>query len=137
MATATFNSATVLSSGRVLELIFALKAATWAGTITTDLANNEAVEILFPSGEARYAISVISHTTTSSNRLLTTQLNLDNTIKAGQEIDGLYIAAGLFTDTSGDTTPSVVTSSITNSSQLTSSGARTRGLGRSGPRGRM
>lgn len=136
MATAAFTSAQVLPNGREIKLVFTLSTSSWAGTITADLAGGDAVEILFPSGIARYAVIVASTAISGANRVLTATMILDSPIYAGQEIDGLYIAEALFTDTSGDITPSVVTSSITNNSVLAAGGLRNRGFGRYGVRGR-
>lgn len=137
MATADFISATVLPSGRDIALVFRLTTSTWAGTITESLAGGDAVEIVLPDGQTRNIVSLVSTEITSSNRLLTVIFALSSPIRRDQEIDALLIAEDLFTDTSGDKTPSVVTSSVTNNSMLSASGSRTRGLGRMGIRGRM
>lgn len=137
MATAAFTSATIPPSGREIVLVFTLSATTWAGTITVDIAGGDAVELVFPDGDTRNITSLISTSISGNLRALTATFALTSPVQKSQEIDALLIAAGMITDTSGDTTPSVATSVVTNNSTLSAAGLRNRGFGRLGMRGRQ
>lgn len=134
MATAAFTSATIPANGQQIVLVFTLASSSWAGTITPALAGGDAVELVFPSGETRRVVSLVSTAISGSNLILTATFSLTSPVRKGQQIDALLIASTLLTDTSGDTTPSVATSSVTNNSQYLPGGARGSAWGRRGGR---